>query len=808
MKKGYCTKPKNRNIQVALKTATQATQPAPKTETPTYAFTDGVTIPKSLFDESGLTLGAYVKSKNLVTISGNKYTVTKDSATQTFIYSGKDYVRIMGNDIYVNDNKITSASAELRKYVADGRLDITGLKSVTPPQNTNKLELKFADKTTTTLDGEKNTIITVTGEKTETLFVVGEKKMVVALGRTSYFDSTGKPLSKPEFEKRGEVSLTDSGGIKTGEIGGKEIFILSNEKIFENFDAEKEITYYTYGSTSDKVEAITKDGGVVIGHSITTSDGKVSYRWYDKNKRILNEYSDRGKFDGDKPIKQTQLLSDNTQAIINYDAQGKPVGNVQIGDKAITPAVFDKLKIGGKADFSKNNLDALLAKLPELKDAKLEKDGLKSGDKTYTIESKKISFEETKPNVKVEGKIDDFTQSTTATYKISNNVDKSKTLGLTDAQYQSLQQQIKSGYFSDNYQVSADGKTLGYGTKTFYKEKPSVQNVADSLLQSGMIIDTVQKNGITKTYYPNGEFAESKSSTSYVKYSSDYYPNEVNGIKIDYGVCGTTADNKNIPCTTAPVFTLIKDGKPIKCSETDNADNCKAAKLAVLQSRTGIALTAAYQAALGASALGNFLFGGERAFEGWKKSIDDLFTKSILGIVAAPEDFLCRSYIDKPGEGYALAPSPAGFAQAVAHIEADRSTAITYPDATNPLQNITEYLYKITFAVTAPNDQDVDFNVYLYPGERVLFVGSKHLDRGSTHREVGSSARVKYSRKIYDRVCIKFTTKVNFPDTVCNRINVYSEPTVLYGTALTPVQVASGAPAAAPPAPGTPTTDW
>src|SRR3989338_8247412 len=234
LKKGYCTKPKNRNIQVALKTATQATQPAPKTETPTYAFTDGVTIPKSLFDESGLTLGAYVKSKNLVTISGNKYTVTKDSATQTFIYSGKDYVRIMGNDIYVNDNKITSASAELRKYVADGRLDITGLKSVTPPQNTNKLELKFADKTTTTLDGEKNTIITVTGEKTETLFVVGEKKMVVALGRTSYFDSTGKPLSKPEFEKRGEVSLTDSGGIKTGEIGGKEIFILSNEKIFEN----------------------------------------------------------------------------------------------------------------------------------------------------------------------------------------------------------------------------------------------------------------------------------------------------------------------------------------------------------------------------------------------------------------------------------------------------------------------------------------------------------------------------------------------------------------------------------------------
>ncbi len=708
---------------------------------------------------------------------------------------------------------------------------------IIPPANVVSTETGVDRTTTKTEINTKNQQITTettkkTGEKTiEITYYKDLKKKVEEVSadgniqKTESYDIRGnapRVINAADFESQKEIDGIDNGdGTKKITIGDGRTFIVPYDtKIIMSASLKipGDFPYaYTIGDTKNYVKNIGENGnyleianekGETI-QKINFGEATKSFTYKDANDKIQQQiYLLKPSVEGDSTTV--------TYATITYGADGKPVGSVQIGGETLTADAFRKLVPENTgAGFSKANLDSLLQKLPGLQDAVLTNNVLisKDGAQTYAVDGNAITFTESKPNVKIDGKIADFTSATSANYEITDTQNNKK-LTLDDGQYQSLQQQINNGHFSDNYKVSDDSKTLVDGSKIYYKIKNDIPNevtIANSLKTDGTIIE--QKKDKIVTYYPTGEFAESKSATSYVKYSQDYYPNEVNGIKIDYGSCGTAGTPPlPIPCTTSAVFTL-KDStdKPIDCDNQANTENCKAAKSAVFQSRVGIALTAAYQAALGASALGNFLF-GTQAFEGWKKSIDELFTRSILGIVAAPEDFLCRSYIDKPGEGYALAPSPSGFAQAVAHVEADRSTAIIYPNATNPLQNITEYLYKITFAVTAPNDQDVDFNVYLYPGERPLFVNSKRLGKGSTHREAGSSARVKYSAAVYGRVCIKFTSKVNFPDTVCNRINVYSEPTVLYGTALTPEQVAAGAsaqPTAQPAtASGSPSNDW
>jgi len=177
----------------------------------------------------------------------------------------------------------------------------------------------------------------------------------------------------------------------------------------------------------------------------------------------------------------------------------------------------------------------------------------------------------------------------------------------------------------------------------------------------------------------------------------------------------------------------------------------------------------------------------DEELEDWREGVDQLFSTFYLGT-----DYwvsgICARYIPKQQKGLLTMKTKDGLFDIVAHVEGEKAT-ITGPEET-------QYLYKLTFSVRNPRYSRYDelkFNVYLY-GDKTVQLYPQSIEvkdgesftRGAGKRENGQITYdeqhgkpiVQYSTYNYDKICIKFDSKIlnaegDREDEVCNAIVEY-----------------------------------
>ncbi|MBU0615173.1 MAG: hypothetical protein KJ601_03710 [Nanoarchaeota archaeon] len=169
---------------------------------------------------------------------------------------------------------------------------------------------------------------------------------------------------------------------------------------------------------------------------------------------------------------------------------------------------------------------------------------------------------------------------------------------------------------------------------------------------------------------------------------------------------------------------------------------------------------------------------GEEAISEWRETIDESFGK-FLGMDHWVS-MLCQSQADDPPESVMTIETSDGLFNILAHAEAERSQPIT-----NPENGTTEYLYKITWAVTNPEraQTEVEFMIFLYgpPGKIALYPSSFSLNPGDNELRTGEDAVIQYSNYAYTQICIEFKDDIpqvggGSEDKVCNTVS--AAPTV------------------------------
>lgn len=159
------------------------------------------------------------------------------------------------------------------------------------------------------------------------------------------------------------------------------------------------------------------------------------------------------------------------------------------------------------------------------------------------------------------------------------------------------------------------------------------------------------------------------------------------------------------------------------------------------------------------------LFFDKESLENWRESVDSTFAKFYIGTEYWSSK-LCSVYVDRVGSGVMLIETPSGLLEPSSHIEMERSPAIEYVNLTDEGSAvfITEYLYKLSFAVENPSNsnQNLDFNVVMRgSGAEVwLYKTYRKLEEGKSYSRIGSSMIVQYSTVLYDEVCIMFKDKI------------------------------------------------
>ena len=178
---------------------------------------------------------------------------------------------------------------------------------------------------------------------------------------------------------------------------------------------------------------------------------------------------------------------------------------------------------------------------------------------------------------------------------------------------------------------------------------------------------------------------------------------------------------------------------------------------------------------------------GADAVNEWKTAMDKFFTSDVLGIFFGGVDYwasaLCENQYETQGDDVFYYVTPDGQLVQVAHVEGERSSAVELPNGTK------EYFYKITFSAKTTYDDNA-FIVYLVKPNRDtknLFTAKIELKgdpsgQGESYYATGANTIVKYSRNLYNEVCIKFDNSIsigrNFfagaaeKNTLCNPIEV------------------------------------
>jgi len=161
------------------------------------------------------------------------------------------------------------------------------------------------------------------------------------------------------------------------------------------------------------------------------------------------------------------------------------------------------------------------------------------------------------------------------------------------------------------------------------------------------------------------------------------------------------------------------------------------------------------------------LFMDDEDLAKWREDVDEFLCDTIL---AGGKDCwtseVCKIYVDIEADSAAYVETN-GLLAMVAHIEGERSDAISYVNVTNATtgstESVTQYFYKITANVENPADSDTSlkFNLYVKKSDgslKAIFNSDVELKEGESFAKYGSSSIVKYSETLYDGVCIIFSS--------------------------------------------------
>ncbi|MFC1768790.1 hypothetical protein ACFLZX_03415, partial [Nanoarchaeota archaeon] len=204
------------------------------------------------------------------------------------------------------------------------------------------------------------------------------------------------------------------------------------------------------------------------------------------------------------------------------------------------------------------------------------------------------------------------------------------------------------------------------------------------------------------------------------------------------------------------------------------------------------------------------LFWDDKDKQEWMQTVDDaLCATKIFGSVDCYVSEICGEYLEDVPAGGGFISTSSGLIYVAAHIEGQRSQAISFIGTEFELDSylagegdeppdITAYaideegartfhLYKFTFVVNNPQDSgygNLTFNVRLKGESRNLLLYPTYITvgEGKSVSRAGDNPIVQYSKYNYTEICIEFSNRIQVLDDsyseVCNKIITYDgDPT-------------------------------
>lgn len=153
---------------------------------------------------------------------------------------------------------------------------------------------------------------------------------------------------------------------------------------------------------------------------------------------------------------------------------------------------------------------------------------------------------------------------------------------------------------------------------------------------------------------------------------------------------------------------------------------------------------------------------GIEAFEWSEKFFQGTFGRFITG---EPPAGVCDKAIRKAGDSQGVIIGQGLLNPLIAHIEGEKSVI------EDPNGDI-EYFYKITLQIKAKKeDEKITYNVELYKDNQLqMLIFKQSQNKVGNVNHVGNSAFIKYSKKDYDKLCLKSSA-----GNTCNRFADVSE---------------------------------
>jgi len=161
----------------------------------------------------------------------------------------------------------------------------------------------------------------------------------------------------------------------------------------------------------------------------------------------------------------------------------------------------------------------------------------------------------------------------------------------------------------------------------------------------------------------------------------------------------------------------------------------------------------------------------------WQKGVNDLMCNQLhLPTTSCWTSQICGRYvkIDTPRDGVLITASPGGAIQAVAHIEGQKSLPANAPNATY-------YAYTVTFGLTNPTDDTMNYNVRFIAKDNsaTWWPAAQSLGKGGMVSAIGAQALNKVSSRDYGTVCLEFNPAISsFSGTsvgkICNDFAQYA----------------------------------
>lgn len=157
------------------------------------------------------------------------------------------------------------------------------------------------------------------------------------------------------------------------------------------------------------------------------------------------------------------------------------------------------------------------------------------------------------------------------------------------------------------------------------------------------------------------------------------------------------------------------------------------------------------------------LFIDEKDLQEYRDTVQDYMCKSILfGGIDCWTSEICETYADvEPPSGVLLTKSASGELTSSAHIEATRSYPATFNNGTTGTQQVTEFVYTLTYAIQNANEDELSYNIVFFPRNYRAFRQNAILKQGESANILLQQAIVQPSKNFYNKVCLVFNPGIS-----------------------------------------------